>query len=202
MASEEKYMTKQTHVVDGVAYCGTLEVALPFVGMRDATLGSCGIGPEPPGRQKTATLKYPNYPGSGMRTVDCTLWDNVFGHSNSVDPVSPWPGASGSSPAFIQFTGSGYVALEFTPTKKAQVLVNISSYNGLILDGAWSTSPGNFTDFMTRGPGETFQKLSTDPAWPGFYIPLGQKAYLNLRAHTVSTANRTLQLNLSYTLHG
>lgn len=194
-------MTKQTHVVDGVAYCGTLEISLPFVGMRDATLGSCGVGPEPPGRQRTASIKYPNSPGSGVRAVDCTLWDNVFGHRNSTDPVSPWPGASGSSPAFIQFTGSGYVALKFNATKKAQVIVNISSYNGLTLDGAWSTSPGDFTDCMTRGPGEAFQKLSTDPTKPGFYIPQGQDAYLNLRLHAVSTTNPTLQLNLSYTLY-
>jgi len=199
---------KQTHIVDERVYCGTLEVAPPFVGMRDASPGSCGVvPPDPAGRQLTATIKYPNVPGSGVRTIDITRWDNLFGHRDSIDGITPWPGANGSSPAVVQFTGPGYVALDAMPNVKAQVMVNISSYNGAVLDGAWSTQVGDFSGNVkgnvagactaTRGPGESFPKLSTDPTKPGCYIALGQHVVFNVRLHVPQPAPKTVQFNMT-----
>lgn len=155
---------------------------------------------DPPGRQRAAQIRYPNAPGSRTRTADLAFWDSLFGHRTDTDPVSPWPGAAGTAPAVMQFTGDGYVALEFTPTRHAQVTVNVSSYNGVVLDGAWSTRVGDFGGSAqctaTRGPGESFPKLSSDPARPGCYFAVGQRAYFNMRRHVAQAAG-TVQFGLS-----
>jgi len=189
-------------------YCATTQTGAIYDGV---TAGACAVTPPgdvaPPGRQLTATIKYPNAPGSGIRNaVNVTQWGTVFGHRNSTDPESAWPGAAGASPAIAGFTGNGYIALEFTPTVRAQVTVGVSSYYGWLLDGAWSTRPGDFTGSAAcagaRGGGDSFQKMSSDPARPGCYIPKGQRAYFNIRLHKPQDAPVTAQFNLSTLVFG
>jgi len=178
---------------DGTAYHGVTAGVCPVV---QPPTG------EPPGRQRAASIKYPNVPTShGVRSVDLSTWDALFGHRNDTDALTPWPGALGTAPAIVQFTGTGYVALEFTPTRHAQIMVNVSSYNGAMMDGAWSMRPGDFAAAETRGPGESFQKVSTDPSKPGFYIPVDQRAYLNLRLHVPQPMGRTVQLGMQGILY-
>lgn len=193
-------------------YCATTQTAGVYNGV---TAGACTTVPPiiPAGRQLVSTIKYPNAPGSGVRSnANVALWGTVFGHRNSTDAEAPWPGAAGTSPAIVSFTGSGYIALEFTPTQRAQVIVGVSSYYGWLLDGAWSTRVGDFSGNVTgspnsacaatRGAGESFPKLSSDPSKPGCYIARGTRAVLNLRLHVPQAASPTVQFNLSTLVYG
>ena len=66
--------------------------------------GSC-----PAGRQTVGNLFYP--PSQTLRNnVDLTLWDNIWGHNTTTDPLVPWPGFPGSNPVIKDFGKTAYVA--------------------------------------------------------------------------------------------
>lgn len=181
-------MTRQTHTIDGIAWCGTLEVTPPFVGMRDATAGACSVIP-PVNTPLFSNVAYPNSPGSGIRPqVNIRDFGQVFGHRNSTDTVVPFPGAAGSSPAILQFPGDKIVAMQFVvPMTPYHGIVGCSSYYGHTVDIGISTNPNVFpTDprYWSRcGPGDG------GPQWSNHYTNMalvnpGQTYYYVFRLST------------------
>lgn len=195
-------------------YCATTQAGAVYNGV---TAGVCVTQPPdvvPAGRQVVGAIKYPNSPGSGVRNaMDLTKWGSLFGHRNSTDAEAKWPGAVNPVPAITAFTGAGYVASCFTPTMRAQVTIGVSTYYGWLLDGAWSTRPGDFSGNVpgnlpsacagTKGAGDSFPKMSTDPAWAGCHFPVGTpQVCLNLKMHTPIATSPTVALFQTATVFG
>jgi hypothetical protein len=101
----------------------------------------------PAGRQTVGNLFYP--PSQTLRNnVDLTLWDNIWGHNTTTDPVVPWPGFPGSNPVIKNFDKTQYVAakLHVAANLGYQGFYKNISYNGgPNLTMSISESCGDFT---------------------------------------------------------
>ena len=86
----------------------------------------------PAGRQTVGNLFYP--PSTALRNnVDLTVWDNIWGHNTTSDPLVSWPGFPGANPVIKDFNKTGYVAAKFHIPSNAvgyQGFYKNISYNG------------------------------------------------------------------------
>lgn len=107
-------MSRQTFTLDGVTYCGTLQVTPPLIQCLDATIGACS-NPVPPGRITRGTLGY--IVGGILKNInncDLTDWSQSWGRSVNAQGqtvgVSPWPAVNGAT---IQWhvPATGYIAV-------------------------------------------------------------------------------------------
>lgn len=101
----------------------------------------------PAGRQTVGNLFYP--PSQTLRNnVDLTLWDNIWGHNSTTDPVVPWPGFPGSNPVIKNFDKTQYVAAKLhVPADLGYqgFYKNISYNGGPNLTMSISETCGDFT---------------------------------------------------------
>lgn len=65
-------------------------------------------------RVSVASLSYPEVAGSPTRAnVDVRYFDNLWGHANASDPVTPWPGVDGSTIGILNWNREKFVAARF-----------------------------------------------------------------------------------------
>jgi hypothetical protein len=124
----------------------------------------------PAGRITTATIKYPNIPQMPQRAnVDVTQYDNIWGHMNASDGVTPWPGIDGTQPAILNWATNTYIAAKFHVPATQVVHYGWQGY-GTYYSGpdivlSYSTTCGDFAPVnplcvSTHGAGEGFKKWS------------------------------------------
>jgi hypothetical protein len=83
-------------------------------------------------------------------SVDLTLWDNIWGHINENDDVTPWPGVAGASPTIWtlgknQYIGALFHVGDIPPTSSLSgFFKNVSYGAGPNLDMAISQTCGDF----------------------------------------------------------
>lgn len=112
----------------------------------DGASSSC-----PANRQTLADFAYAGDDSLRSRyDVDVTEWENIWGHATALDAVVPWPGRSNSSPVFLNFGKSTYVAAHFlvpagTPPTWFGWITHTEYQYGTDLTGAISTICGDFT---------------------------------------------------------
>jgi len=112
----------------------------------DVTPGGC-----PAGQQMVADFSYIGDDSLRDRyNVDVTDWANIWGHATALDAVVPWPGRSNSSPVFLDFGRTTYVAAHFlvpagTPSNWFGWIVHTEYDYGADVTGAISTICGDFS---------------------------------------------------------
>ena len=153
-----------------------------------------------------ASIKYPNVPGSGVRTnVDVTKYENIWGHANHTDSAVLFPGRAGATPAVSGWLANRYIAAEFVaPTNTLQYeTINYSSYySGPRLIYAISEREGDFNPSAqyckgSVGSGESFYKIVSAPFSNGCVITPGRRYYLNLMLQNGVVWNDYISTNLS-----
>jgi hypothetical protein len=100
----------------------------------------------PAGRQTRANL---SVGGFTLTNADVTQWANVWGIANVWDAPVPWPGLPYSMPIILNFSETGYLALEFhvppdVPTNRVGWLTHTEYNYGKDLTVAISTECGDF----------------------------------------------------------
>lgn len=114
--------------------------------------GSGGNCPSTPRTQATLSdIHYlPEPPPHIRHGVDLTVWDNIWGHINESDDVTPWPGVQGASPTIwtlgkTQYIGALFHVGDIPPTSSLSGFYKNVSYGaGPNLDMAISTTCGDF----------------------------------------------------------
>lgn len=153
----------------------------------------------PAGRMTTANIRYPNVPGSSIRSnVDLTNYDNIWGHMNNTDSVTPWPGVSGTQPAILNWNRTQYVAAKFhvptsVNTQQFGVLGYGTYYSGPAMTLSFSTECGDFTPanalcVSTHGAGESFRKWVINPNVNGCPLAPGQDYFVNIKMADQNTS--------------
>ena len=164
-----------------------------------------GTGSECPSTPRTlATVSdihyLPEPPPHVRHTVDITNWDNIWGHINESDDVTPWPGVPGTSPTIWSIGKTQYVAAKFTvPANASPSLTgfykNVSYGAGPNLDMSISQTCGDFapaqagcvrTNVPATDQGLVYWRMSNPT---GFYCALtpGTQYYLNVQFHDPAT---------------
>lgn len=84
--------------------------------------------------------------------VDLSEWNNIWGHGNATDGVTPWPGVGGSSPVITKFGRSRYIGAHFrTPASVSGLsggFSNPSFAGGPNVTMAISGMCGDFDEFL------------------------------------------------------
>lgn len=179
-------MTNQTHNIDGNPFC--VDSAALAAVIAAGTPGACGVVPPPPsGTPIYSGISYPTVPGSGYRNVDITIWDSVFGHRDSTDPITPFPGVAGASVGVLQFPGDRAVAIRFVAAAHLLDTISQTSYlGGHLIDMAYSAVAGNFASELHNGSrmgvstGEGGPTTSTSLANKTLIV-VGNTYFLNIR---------------------
>lgn len=151
-------------------------------------------------RLTTASIKYPNVPQSGTRSgVDLTKFENIWGHMNSVDTATLWPGVSGAQPAIAGWGKTQYIAAKFhVPANQSTTAYGFMGYgtyfSGPNLTLAISTSCGDFAPtnpqcVSTHTGGESFSKWRIVPATLNCPLTPGQDYFINLRMENPTAAD-------------
>lgn len=149
--------------------------------------------------------------------VDVTEWNNIWGHQNPTDAVSPWPGVSGSSPVIAAFDRTMVLCIHFrTPAvvhfgmftypinwvaadqkELAGIDIAISPIRGdFHAAGAASRInqiPGDSVIMSYTGPQANPQGVFPDPSSIAVVRP-NSDYYLNIRAHFPTGFNFPLYL--------
>lgn len=157
------------------------------------TGGSCPVAGLT--RLTTASIRYPNIPngapGAGTRSnVDLTVFDNIWGHANTIDTALPWPGRNSAVPAIIGWAKTQFVAARFTATTSTTPIetLSYSTYNsGPDLTLAVSSTCGDFAPTNPNclsegvGTGEGFKKIVLAPYINGCPLTPGNEYYINIK---------------------
>jgi len=141
-----------------------------------------------------------NYlPGTHIRHgVDLTLWNNIWGHINESDNVTPFPGPNGASPTIQTLGKTQYIAAKFNsgslPVNFTGSYINVSYGAGPNLDMSISTACGDFvaqpgclvTNIPSGDISLVYWRMINGNS---FYCPLQQNTdyYLNLQFHDIDT---------------
>jgi hypothetical protein len=105
----------------------------------------------PANRQELADFAYAGDDSLRNRyDVDVTEWENIWGHATALDATVPWPGRSNSSPVFLNFGKSNYIAAHFqvppgTPSTWFGWIIHTEYQYGTDLTGAISPVCGDFS---------------------------------------------------------
>lgn len=153
----------------------------------------------PMSRLTTASIKYPNVPSSGTRNnMDLTKFENIWGHMNSVDNSTLWPGVSGTQPAIIAWGKTQYVAAKFhVPAGQSTLSYGFMGYgtyfSGPNLTMSISTicgdfAPANAQCVSTHAAGESFSKWRIVPATLNCPLTPGQDYFINMRMDNPTAA--------------
>ena len=145
--------------LDASAYCATSQTGNAFSGV---VQGTCQTPPGQcvniPGlsRLLTSNIQYGAYiyPGAPTRfNVDVTEWSNIWGHRNSTDAYTPWPGVAGSGPSLLQFGRHNYLSAHFLTSGNTSLYGNFTypeSIPGPNVDIKISTICGDFAPPSTN----------------------------------------------------
>ena len=141
----------------------------------------------------------PEPPTHVRHAVPLTDWNNIWGHINENDNVTPFPGPVGASPTISTLGKTEYIAAKFNtgslPANFSGFYKNVSYGAGPDLDMTISTACG---DFAPAEPGcKATDIQSTDQAmvyWrmvngTNFYCPLlpNTDYFLNIQFHDINT---------------
>lgn len=164
-----------------------------------------GVDPDqcpssPMTRLTTASVKYPNVPQSGTRSnLDLTKFENIWGHMNSVDNATAWPGVSGTQPAIMGWGKTQYVAAKFhVPAGQSTASYGFLGYgtyfSGPNLTLSISSTCGDFAPanpqcLSTHTAGESFSKWRIVPATLNCPLTPGQDYFINLRMENPTAAD-------------
>jgi len=144
-------------------------------------------------RMAVGTIRYPNWGnGTGTRTnVDLTQFDNIWGHLNNVDSITPWPGVSGTQPAIMNWNRSQYAAAKFHVPANQSIhqYGNFgygTYYSGPSMTLAISQTCGDFSPtnpvcVSTHGAGESFRKWVINPFTNGCPLTPNTDYYVNIK---------------------
>ena len=167
-----------------------------------ATVQVTGAGDSCPASPRTrATVSDINYlPGTHLRRgVDLTLWNNIWGHINESDNVTPFPGPNGASPSIQTLGKTQYVAAKFNTgplgVNFSGNYINVSYGAGPSLDMSISPACGDFapatpgclvTDVPSIDRGLVYWRIVNGT---NFVCPLQPNTdyYLNVQFHDPAT---------------
>ena len=94
----------------------------------------------------------PEPPTHVRHGVDITQWDNIWGHIDENDDVTPWPGVPGASPTISTIGTNQYLGARFHVGAESSTLsgnyVDVSYGPGPPIDAAISTQCGDFTSVV------------------------------------------------------
>jgi hypothetical protein len=168
------------------------------------TQGGGGGGSCPTTPRTLATISdihyLPEPPAHVRHTVDLTLWDNIWGHINETDDVTPWPGVSGSSPTIWTIGKTQYVAAKFhtsSLTTTNGFFKNVSYGAGPNLDMAISQSCGDFapteasclkTNIPSSDTPLVFWRLDTVVSNSYCHLTPNSDYYVNIQFHDPNTS--------------
>jgi hypothetical protein len=156
----------------------------------------------PTGQQTRANFAYASDGGFRQRLdVDVTEWANIWGHATALDDALPWPGNSFSTPIFLNFARSTYIAAHFqvppgTPSTWYGWIVHTEYNYGADITTAISTRCGDFdpTDAACFSAGTSGQNMGpwrTASTGNLCHVPPPGDYYLNMkfRDPTISFPN-------------
>ena len=149
-------------------------------------------------RMAVGNIRYPNT-GSGVRNnVDLTVYDNIWGHLNNTDGVTPWPGVNGTQPAILNWNRATYVAAKFhvpanESTHQYGRLGYGTYYSGPPMTLSISSTCGDFSPtnpvcVSTHGAGESFNKWVIDPFTNGCPLTPNTDYYVNIKMADPNTS--------------
>ncbi len=156
-------------------------------------VGGGGTESCPTGRLTTASIRYPNVPGSGVRgNVDLTRFENIWGHSSNTDTAIAWPGRNSAVPAIQNWGKTQYIAAKFNVPASAgtsayETLRYSTYYSGPELTLSVSTQCGDFQPVNPLclstgvGTGDAFKKIVLFPHTNGCPILPGTDYYINVK---------------------
>lgn len=197
-------MTRQTHTIDGVVYCGDLTIALPTITLTNATLGACAVAPPPPpppgtippGRQTFGRVSW-GISAQDSRNADYRAWEQIWGSASGHSAPVAFPGPSVTQ-AVAYLSAGSYIAAQFVATgnpKAWGMFIRGNNPFGPPIDLCISAQPGDFSVDLAN-PGalklNSPSDLSTAMIWtvdPAnvnrsyAHLVRGQTYYLNVRFH-------------------
>lgn len=186
--------------LDSAKYCATARQGDAFTGVAP---GACVVGPPiiPPvvvaNQLKVSSITYGPYLTTARPNVNVTEWVNIWGHSNTTDAASPWPGNSGAGPVIRGFNRSTVLIAHFHTG--AVVRPGFFTYarnfsQDILHDGIDISISKIAGDFTPNGGATNFNALPTDQtvlSWrgtegnPASYAILWPNSdyYVNVKAH-------------------
>jgi hypothetical protein len=152
-----------------------------------------------PNQLKASAISYGPYVLTSRPNMDVTEWDNIWGHSNLVDAINPWPGGSGSAPVIRAFNRLVVLCAHFK-TPSTPITPGFFTYprnwvgSDLTQYGIDIAVSKIKCDFTPNAGSTNFNALPTDdvvlsyrgaPGNPNYYAILEPSTdyYLNVRAH-------------------
>jgi hypothetical protein len=95
----------------------------------------------------TSNISYGAFPTPVRTAVDVTQWNNIWGHYNATDGVTPWPGVNGTGPVLQSFSRTNFVAAHFNTGNNSTGFgfFTFPDTNSLAQDWAISTTCGDFS---------------------------------------------------------
>jgi hypothetical protein len=157
---------------------------------------------------RTSDITYPNGDRSTRKAVDLTKLENIFGHADSKDDVTPWPGRQGSVAAIESLPQSGFICAAFTVPPN----VRYFGTNGVgsqystpedTVDIAYGEKCGDFEPKQKAclkldvGNGESGPRWTTVDSVKGCMLKPGTH-YWNLRTHARGDGAATVTLTNSF----
>jgi hypothetical protein len=140
-------------------------------------------------RVTRSNISYGVYPTPVRPNVNLTEWENIWGHANVNDSVTPWPGVHGAGPVIRSMARRGFVAAHFNtsnydvPTYGS--LTYPSNVGGPNIDIKISPICGDFSE-NTANPGCLKLGAASDdnPAIRWKFGTGNVVYYCNLQPHT------------------
>jgi hypothetical protein len=144
-------------------------------------------------RERSDIIYLPD--GARVRhNVDVTQWDNIWGHIDEVDDVTPWPGVPGASPTIHTVGKTEYIGARFHVPLDAPATL-FGKYKHVVYGGGPNvdaTISRTCGDFEARDPGCWVQNWESNDNFTlywrinstgTFYCNLvpGNDYFLNLR---------------------
>jgi len=140
-------------------------------------------------RLLTSNITYGAVNLSARPNVAVTEWDNIWGHGNTTDGITPWPGVTGSSPVMRQFGRTNFVAAHFNTGAHASPtsgwIIYPTNIGGPNIDIAISPTCGDFSANVPN-PGCSIQNAASDDSraisWK--FTSGNTTSYCNLQPNT------------------
>jgi hypothetical protein len=151
-------------------------------------------------RVTTSDIHYLPEPPAHVRPgVQITQWDNIWGHINETDGITPWPGVAGASPTIWTIGKTQYVAAKFHTgalTTTNGFFKNVSYGAGPNLDMAISQNCGDFapteaaclkSDVPSSDTALVFWRLDTVVSSSYCHLTPNSDYYVNIQFHDPAT---------------
>jgi hypothetical protein len=165
---------------------GSVTSAPATVAVSQGTGGdSCPVAPRT--HATVSDIHYlPEPPAHVRHAVDITVWDNIWGHINETDDVTPWPGVPGTSPTIWTIGKTQYLAAKFhvgsIPTLSG-FYKSVSYGAGPNIDASISQTCGDFTP-ADAGCRTTTAITSQDQAFLNWKMGTGDNFHCGLQPNT------------------